>query len=212
VEHRPAVNDTVVLHDPSGREYPSRVEGLADGTLTVGRPLDLPPGRDLDLGAELLVSWKVKGGVAVLPTTLAGTRSEDGVGLWALTVLAPGWVEQRRRYVRVPATGAVFLRPGHVRSISPAVRGTLVDLSEGALRCTIEPAQVDQPVLGESIFACFTYGDLDLAIPARVDSRRSSTHQEGVTHLIVIFDEPNRDADALRKQIFTHQRRALRAP
>ncbi len=209
---RPGLNEPVTLHAQAGPEYRSRVEGLASELLTLAGPLDLPLEADHRPGTDWLVSWSVRGGVAVLPTQLVATHSEHGLGLWSLAVTGTGWVEQRRRFVRVPAFGRVSLRSREGGADDDAVPGTLVDISEGALRCSVDPAHAAAPLLDEKVLACFRFGDLEFAVPARVVSRRAAARHVAAELLVVLFDEPNRDADALRKQIFAQQRRAVRAP
>lgn len=199
-----------MLHDAAGRAHRSRVEGMADGVVTVARPLDLEADHDLGVGTAWQVSWNIQGGVAVLPTTVIATYLENGLGLWSLMINGVGWVEQRRRFVRVPAYSKVLLRPRSTESDLDPVQGTLVDLSEGALRCAVDKAHLDEPVLDEEILACFRFGEAEFSVPARVESRRDGVQPVPSSNLIVTFDEPNKDADALRKQIYAQQRRTVR--
>lgn len=210
MEVRPSINDTVLLHDAAGREYRSRVEALEGAVLTVARPLDLPAETDSEPRAEWFVTWGVAGGIAVLPTTHVATYVENHLGLWSLAVSGAGWIEQRREFVRVPAFGRVVLRPADEASEHGEVPGTLIDLSEGALRCSVDDTHAEDPTFDETVQACFRFGDGEFAVPGRVISRRAGEHRTGSLHLVVLFDEPNRDADALRKQIFALQRRTAR--
>ena len=59
--------------------------------------------------------------------------------------------------------------------------------------------------------ASFRFGDGHFAIPAHVDARRPSARPTDVVELVVRFDEPVVDADALRKEAFGQQVRTLRA-
>lgn len=200
-----------MLHDPTGREYRSRVEGVTATVVTVARPLDLLADQDTGTGTDWFVTWSIQGGIAFLPTRLVAVYAEHGLGLWSLAITGTGWVEQRRRFVRVPAFGRVILRPRDEESEAEPVPGTLVDLSEGALRCAVDHEHDQSPTLDGEVLACFRFGELEFTIPAHVTARRDGAHQTPTAHLIVLFDEPNRDADALRKQIFAQQRRTARS-
>lgn len=211
MDHRPSVNDPVVLRDHDHREYRSRVEDTGPDALTVARPLDLPADRDVGPGAELLVTWSCPRGIAVLPVRLVGTHTEGDLRLWSTAVLGAGWVEQRRRFVRVPASGPLTLRPRDDDPAVEAIAGTLIEISEGALRCVVEAGTADHLAYDEQVTAGFRFGDGEFAVPARIGVRRPGARPAELAELVVVFDEPVQDADALRKQIFAQQLLAVRA-
>lgn len=206
----PGINDPIMLRDSVDREYRSRVEGVEPGVLTVARPLDLPADHDLVPGADLLVTWSCARGIAVLPVRLAGAHTENALPLWSMAVTGTGWVEQRRRYVRVPASSRVTLLPGGEVPAGEASVGHLVDLSEGALRCTVDAAVADGLANDDEVTAAFRFGEGDFAIAARIGFRRQGARPREQAELVVVFDEPVHEGDALRRQIFAQQVRALR--
>jgi hypothetical protein len=57
----------------------------------------------------------------------------------------------------------------------------------------------------------FRLGEGVFAIPARVGLRRPGSRPAESIELVVVFDEPVRSADALRKEIFAQQLRNRRA-
>jgi hypothetical protein len=206
----PEINDPVVLRDDE-LEYRSRVEDLAPGLLTVARPLGLPAEHRYEPGVALQVSWSSPRGIAVLPTRLLETRIERGVALWLLEVAGDGWVEQRRRFVRVPVVGPVTL-VGRGDEPVEAVTVHLVDVSEGALRCTAAPGEAADALVEEvEVTARFRLGESDFAVPARILHRRPAAKPPENAELVVLFDEPVAAADALRKEIFAQQLRNRRA-
>jgi hypothetical protein len=206
----PEINDPVVLRDDE-LEYRSRVEDLAAGVLTVARPLDLPADHAYGAGSELQVTWSSPRGIAVLPTRIVETRIEQGLALWVLEVVRDGWIEQRRRFVRVPASGPVTLL-GRGEAPVPPVHGYLDDVSEGALRCTVEKSPTTEAlVLGVLVTARFRLGEGEFDVPGRILHRRASPPPARSTVLVVVFDEPVASADALRKEIFAQQLRNRRA-
>lgn len=209
---RPDINEPVVLRAADDREYRSRVEDVGPGVLTVARPHDLPAEGDFGPGAELMVTWGSARGVAILPTRLDASCAEGTVALWSLAVTGDGWVEQQRRFVRVPLAGAVTLGPRADRPEPTTVTGHLVDVSEGALRCTVDAATADELLADRvEVTAGFRFGDRDFTLAAHVESRRPAPHVADLAEVVVVFDEPVREADALRKQVYRQQLQARRA-
>jgi hypothetical protein len=211
VEVHPNVNDPVVLRDGADREFRSRVEDLGDNLLVVARPHDLPWDESFDTGTELSVAWAdARGGVTVLPTRILSGHTEGSLRLWSLVVTGPAYAQQRRRFVRVHAAGPVLLRPAEGNKADP-VSGSLVDVSEGAIRCTVRAGAADRFLTDRNeVVAEFSFGASDFAVPGRVEFLRPTARPAEVEELVVVFDEPVTDADALRKQVFAQQVRTLR--
>lgn len=208
MELHPDVNDPIVLRDHADREYPSRVEDLGEGLLVVARPHDLPADEEFGRGTDLNVVWADDDGVVtLLPTRLMAAHAEGPLPLWSLAVTGPAVREQRRRFVRVAASGPVTFRSPTDQN--KAVIGTLVDVSEGAVRCTVGAGAADGFMGAENeVIAEFRFGTADFAAPGRVEFLRPTKHPAELEELVVIFDE--KVADALRKQVFAQQRRALK--
>jgi len=211
VDPQPRVNDLVTLFDHDDREYRSRVEDVDGEVLTVARPLDLLADHRFDPGAELLVSWAASNGIAVLPVQLIAEHTESSVATWSLAPTRDGWIEQRRRYVRVPASGPLALRLRGGGHAVEALAGTLVDMSEGALRCVVDVA-LAEALESDLVQAGFRFGDQEFDIPGRIVFRRSGSQPTHVVQLVVLFDEPVREADQLRRQIFAQQLRSADRP
>lgn len=215
MEVHPNVNDPVVLRDGADREFRSRVEDLGDNLLVVARPHDLPWDEAFDTGTELSVAWAdARGGVTVLPTRILSGHTEGTLRLWSLVVTGPAHAQQRRRFVRVHAAGPVLLRPAEGDEVDEvdAVSGNLVDVSEGAIRCTVRAGAADRFLTDHpEVVAEFRFGASDFAVPGRVEFLRPTARPAEVEELVVVFDEPVTDADALRKQVFAQQVRTLRA-
>jgi c-di-GMP-binding flagellar brake protein YcgR len=212
VELHPNVNDPVVLRDHADREYRSRVEDLGDGLLVVAQPYDLPADEAFDTGTELSVTWADSGGgIMVLPTRIQAAHAEGTLRLLSLVVTGPASTDQRRRFVRAAAAGHVALRSAGSNE-TDAVTGSLIDVSEGAVRCAVGAGAADGFLAGRNeVIAEFRFGTVDFAVPGRVDFLRPTAHPAEFEELVVVFDEPVADADALRKQIFAQQVRTLRA-
>lgn len=124
-------------------EVPSRVEDLVTGVEAhdLGWPADIVwvacprYGGDVEIperGTACRLSWPTPVGLYELPTSFEG---RDMVGpavrAWRLRVRGPAVRAQRRRYVRVPWTGAVTIElPGPVAPPEPGTPGT--DRPDGA--------------------------------------------------------------------------------
>lgn len=210
----PVVNELVMLRDRDDREYQSRVEDLRPGLMIVAQPLDLAVDHTLDAGSDLLVMWHCPRGIAVLPVRITATYAEGALRLWSTTITGPGWVEQRRRFVRIPASGPVQLVPHGgehgLEAVPDPVPAKLIEISEGALRCTVTDAAFESLAEAGPVQAGFCFGDVDFSIPGHINIRRPGPHDDDPMQVVVEFDEPVKDADTLRKLIFAQQQRAVR--
>ena len=216
----PQVNDPVVLRDAEDRDYLSRVEDVRVGLLVVARPHDLPADGSVGPGREVDVVWSDGSGVSTaLPTRILAAHAEGRVELLSLAVTGPGVRLQRRQFVRAPASGTVVLRvaPDDVDATDDAdeaepVTGSLLDVSEAALRCTVPAGSADGFLArGERVVAEFRYGDADFTVTGRAEFLRPTENPAAFEQLVVVFDEPVAAGDALRKEIFAQEVRGLRA-
>jgi hypothetical protein len=300
----PGVNTLVRISvgagpEPDGpliaNDVPSRVEDLVAGAEAreLGWPGDVlwvaAPhyGGDVEIperGTSCHVSWPTPVGMFALPASFEG---RDLVGptvrAWRLRVRGPAARVQRRRYVRVPWTGAVTVqvldgagapdrgdgrgghdardghdvrgdhdartghdaradradradRAGHddragravpdgrdggavpdepegtgdgVPAGARALAGTMVDLSEGGIRCMLPPPQLPA---GQRIVVVFPVAGRILHCRARVVWTRACTTPVGTfAETGVAFDDPEEHGDLLRPVVFAEQRRARRA-
>jgi hypothetical protein len=204
VELHPEVGDPVVLRVQPEGEYRSRLESLGDGLLVVQRPSGLPVGATFGPGTELDVAWAdADGAIRVLPTRILAAHAEGTMPLWSLIVSGPASVDQRRRFVRVAAAGPVALRPVEGGG---AVTGNLVDVSEGAVRCTVRAGAADRFLTGDNqVVAEFHFGTGDFAVGGRVEFLRPTTRPAELEDVVVLFDEPVAEVDELRAQLVAQQ-------
>lgn len=205
MEQRPKVHDPVLLRDSAGRQYPSRVENLGQGLVVVAQPSALPDDEPFGNGTELSVAWAESDDVVtVLPTRILAAHADGPLQLWSLLVTGPAIVEQRRRVERVVVAGPVVLRPPGGDEAT-AVTGSLVDISEKAVRCTVGTGSADGFLSDRNeVVAEFSIGTAGFAVPGRVEFVRATKHPTRFEELVVLFDEPVADADALRKHLFAH--------
>lgn len=206
MEHRPKVHDAVVLRDHAGRQFASRVENLGEGLVVVAEPANLSENESFSNGTDLDVAWaEADDLVTVLPTRILATHVDGALTLWSLIVTGPASNERRRRVERVEATGPVVLRsPGDDETAG--VVGSLIDLSERAVRCSVRTGSADGFLSDRNeVVAEFSVGTADFAIPGRVEFARATKRPTELEEVVVLFDEPVADVDALRKHLFAQQ-------
>jgi hypothetical protein len=206
VEQRPRVYDPVLLRDRAGRQYASRVENLGEGLVVVAQPTGMPDADAFGNGTELDVAWAESGdAVTVLPTRILAKHADGALQLWSLLVTGPAIVEHRRRVERVVATGPVVLRPPGGDE-GAAVTGSLVDVSEQAVRCSVAAGSADRFLSGRNeVAAEFSIGAASFTMPGRVEFVRATKHPTQFEELVVVFDDALADIDALRKHLFAQE-------
>ena len=210
MEQHPDLGDPIVLRDPEGREHPSTVRDLGNGLLVVAQPRDLPADEALGTGTDVTVTWADPDGVVlVLPTRILAVHGDGPVPRWSLAVTGPASTQQRRRSERTAASGPVAIRTVGDQQ-SHAVTGSLVDVSEGGVRCEVAAGSADRLLMGPpEVVAEFRLGTIDFAVPGRVEFLRPTANPARLEDLVVVFDEPVSDVGALRKEVFALQVRAL---
>jgi c-di-GMP-binding flagellar brake protein YcgR len=213
VEQHPNIDDPVVLRDDADRGFRSRVTDLGNGLLVVLQPADLPGGDAYGTGTPLSVAWEDEsGGVTLLPTRILTAHAEGERQLWSLVVAGPAYARQRRRSERVAATGPVKIRPA-VGKKSDTVTGSLADVSEGGVRCTVGAGAADRLLTShDEVIAEFRLGGTDFAVPGRVEFLRPAAHPAQFENAVVVFDEPVAQAEALRTQVLAQQEQTPSTP
>lgn len=211
MDRHPETGDPVTLRDPDGREYVSRVQALGNGLVVVARPRDLPADDALAAGTAVDVAWAdADGVVTVLPTRILAAHAAGDLPVWSLAVTGPAFNEQRRRSDRVAATGPVVVRAATAKR--GGVRGALVDVSEGGVRCAVAAGTADQFVAGRAdVVAEFRLGSVDFAIPGRVEFLRATRHPAQLEEMVVVFDDSATDAAELRAQVAVLEAESLQS-
>ncbi|PSO46836.1 MAG: hypothetical protein BRC32_06045 [Actinobacteria bacterium QS_8_72_14] len=126
---------TLPGHDTGLR---SRVEEVNDDELVIAAPVEAATVAPLPLGGEAELSWSSDRGLHRLSVQLRQrlARSQR----WRVGVVAPPERDQRRFGYRVPVMSSLDVRLGGIWH-----RVSLVDLSDGGLRCLVSPeADVDE--------------------------------------------------------------------
>lgn len=208
----PSLNQPVRLRDESGHEHASRVEGVADGVLTLGRPLDLPADSALGVGSPLEVSWTEATGAFDRVVEIVAATREGAVALWQTRPVGPAMRTQRRAHVRVALGQPMTLTLERLGT----VRALLVDLSEGGVRCRVDardstgatddehPAPLAE---GEQGGVSFTLQGVDFDLPATV---YRAVPDGTAVDLVLRLDVTERQATEVRRALFAEQVRLRR--
>ena len=200
----PGVNTLIrVQCTRDGQLHRSRVEALDGDGLLIAAPHAAGDPALPYVGDDLVLQWGSARGRCALPVRferLEGAR----VLVWRLTARGVVQLTQRREYARASTQGTVTLVPA--TDAAAPVTGSVVDISEGGLRCLLPAGQVMTGVPVEV--------GLDLddeAVPdvsgevLRVDAS-SKEHDEVVLVLVPTAQQ----ADAIRRHVYARQRHERR--
>lgn len=204
----PEVGTAVVLVHLDANSYPSRVEDVAGDRLTVGMPTDLLAVEPYEPGAVFELTWTRPSGIHILPVALVGTRTEQRIRLWDLSVVEEGWVDQRREYVRVPISGSVAVGAG-----ATALRGSLADLSEAAMQCVLDVAYDDPRLTVGNRMDCQLIVQGECLLMVGIVESAGPGDKPDQSRVVMRLEVSEQEADRLRKQVFAaqlEQRRAQR--
>lgn len=212
------------LPDGASAEVPSRVCDLEDldgiQCVVVDRP-DLSslaePGTFPREDEELTLLWaRPSDRIQLRVTAVAGNRSYGPV--WVLTPSAAATRQQRREFFRIPLNLAAVLTPvvdeagaeetpaEDARAEEPAVRATLVEVSEGgAVIC----CEAGLPEVGTLVGLSFTLQDKTITADAEV--LRHTVLPTGRPSAALRFLDPAAYGDDIRRFAFAEQRTRARS-
>lgn len=117
--------------------HPSRVEGAAGDNLIIAAP-SKPHTEQIPLPNDsrtFVVGWR-EGNGSKQVRVQALSEADDEVPTWTIQAVAPPETVQRRAFVRANWDAEITL---YLPTLDGAVTGTIVDISEGGVRCTIPP-------------------------------------------------------------------------
>jgi c-di-GMP-binding flagellar brake protein YcgR len=196
----PKINSLVRIEMREGQYIPSRVEAVDGNLYTVGRPSYSGDLEVADPGTEMAMIWFSERGVYGVPARLV-TQHRDRIPVWQIEITGEVELKQRRKFVRVPFVAPVTLAVG--KDAENAVEGTLVDLSEGGIRCVLRSA------VREDIVAV-TIDDDESPITVSGWIVRVTPQADGSQHVVVVFDPSPGDADRIRRLVMREQLRLRR--
>jgi hypothetical protein len=179
---------------------PSLVEDILAGEILLAAPLDLAEGLEPEKGERLLIMWEDVAGPHTLPCSFAATVPRE-LPQWRVQPDGVARDDQRRRHVRAATEGAVTIIRDH-----QALPGTLLDLSEGGLRCRLDDADAVVGV-GDLVSCVLRLGLKELDLRGRVGQVHLEIGEPRVL-AISFLDVSLTQADELRRHVFAEQARA----
>lgn len=198
---RPPIGLEVTLEQASGAALAAEVTGY-DGFDVLLSPSDTvdeappagPETAPCDVPVVATLSWTTDRGLFRAPVT--ATRSH---GRWRVSFQAQADRIQRRGFARLPMGTPMTL--SHERG---TMRGTLVDVSEAALRARLDTDQ--QPALhpGDSVRAAFTLHHTGFMLRGTVLREQPSEVAEAV-EVVIMLEIPARTANDLRRNVVFEQ-------
>jgi hypothetical protein len=143
------------------------------------------------------------------------SRREGAIRLWDVDVAGRISFEQRRAYVRTTATGAVSMRWSldAASETEAEIFGSLEDLSEAALRFRCHDHHLNAHTLvGTTVQMSLHMRGAEFELPAevlRVNRAVPSSADRGPApwQIVLLFTNPGRSADDLRRIVFREQLR-----
>jgi PilZ domain len=185
----PGAGQSVTLVDHDGREHRSELHDPAEaGRLTMLRPPGLASGVTVLIGAEMTMTWPLGANmVGQIPTRLAAIRRTGEDQFWDLEPLGEPLPIQRRAHPRVPVSTPVTV--SQILELAAPRRsvGMLVDLSELAVRCSLDTTEIWATRRGTQLRVSFQLDGLDVDLAGRVISAALTADRREV---VVRFDQP----------------------
>lgn len=179
---------------------PAIVEDVTDTDLLLGAPLDLAEGQEPAAGERLLIMWEDASGPHTLPASFAAVVPRE-LPQWRVKPDGLARGDQRRRHVRAATDGvATIIRD---QSANP---GTLLDVSEGGLRCRLTNAEAIVGV-GDLVSCIFKAGRRELDLRGRVVQVHLDLGEPRVL-AVSFLDLTGSQSDELRRHVFAEQSRA----
>jgi hypothetical protein len=191
----PEAGQPVIIRDGDGREHRSQViESPAVDRLTLARPLDLVSGAPLLVGDSMTLSWSLGAGLAgLVEARLIAMRRINDEPVWDAQLDGEISQVQRRAHIRAPAEGSITVSQ-ILDADNPVVGrsavGALVDVSETALRCTLDSTEIWATRRNTAVRMEFQLGDeTPIGLTGHVISGPSNLNEPRRV-VIVIFDQP----------------------
>lgn len=192
----PAIN-TLLYVMVNEMSYRSRVENVAGQTLTIAAPmgrgdLELP-----DPGSELAVFWVSSSGRFVMPVRLDG-RYREPVPHWIVTSIGEPARKSRRRFVRGVYNGTVEIQIVANDDRHGQAVGTVVDISEGGLRCTTPPFDL---LPGDRVCVTVDLAGQRVNLSGSVLTVRGTETPKGLD-VVIVYEPPESAAQVIRRYVF----------
>lgn len=194
----PALGCYVAIVD-GDHSCPSHVIGVDGYLLTLGLPAGyeeyLPPGRN----ALITLRWAGRRGRYTAPGRFVSAEFE-GRAIWVVEALGTVEVEQGRQVSRATAHGVVHLGPAEP-TVGVVLRGRLVDISEGGMRCQLAGTGVDP---GQEVTIRLMLDERLVAVRGTIVRMEPGVDENGV-EVAVRFEPDEVQAQAIRRYVLHRQ-------
>ncbi|WP_017936247.1 PilZ domain-containing protein [Nocardioides sp. Iso805N] len=147
-----------------------------------------------DVPIDATMVWTTERGLFRAPVT----ASPDG-DRWRVAVHAQAARTQRREYVRLPMGTPMTLSHD-----GGPIRGTLIDLSEAALRARLRLRHLPLLRPGDTVRAAFTLHHTGFMLRGTVLREQSSGEPDSVD-VVIMLDIPPRTANDIRRNVVFEQ-------
>lgn len=202
----PPINGLLHIEVSGNLTFRSRVEDIDGTVFSLAAPIGAG---DLELpepGADLGLVWLEPGKRWSMPVRLLAV-SRGIPSVWKVEPTGPADLSSRRNFVRGGGGGAAVVR----RTTPPITEdvGTIVDVSEGGVRCRMPTGDFVQQ---DSVRVQLAIGDRILEVPGAVLSVRPN-REEHCLDVVVTYELKEAEASIIRRHIFAwelEQRRRAR--
>ncbi len=146
------------------------------------------------IGTRVAIAWWVREGEHVAVARIVSVAGET-IPKWVLRAEGPAHVAQNRDFVRVDMVGRITLD-----AIGMVADATMLDLSEGGMRCTVKPHQ--RLNKGQTVETTLSLGNEQVPVKAEI-MRATDRHDPPRIELGLRFvDMSERSNDAIRRYVF----------
>jgi len=197
VSSRPPIGADVALERAGSAWLAARVTGRdGDHDLLAVASVDGPGTAEMgtSAGREVTMSWTTERGAfrAAVSVAIDGSRARARVRASATRT-------QRRGYARIPMDTQVTLAHD-----SGTAQGTLIDLSEAALRMRLPQPGALMLEPGDEVRSAFTLHHTGFMLRGIV-LREQASGEPGTIDVVVMLDIPARTANDLRRNVVFEQ-------
>ncbi|WGL50537.1 PilZ domain-containing protein [Nocardioides sp. BP30] len=195
---RPALGLVVVVERAGASWLEAEVTGYDgfDVLLTVCDEESVDPATmpDAEVPIDATMVWTTERGLFRAPVT----ASPDG-DRWRVAVHTQAARTQRREYVRLPMGTPMTLSHD-----AGTIRGTLIDLSEAALRARLLRRHLPLLTPGDTVRAAFTLHHTGFMLRGTVLREQGNGEPDSVD-LVLMLDIPPRTANDIRRNVVFEQ-------
>jgi len=203
----PLINAAVEFRAPDGTVVSARIAFVAEAYAAVERPAD-HPAEDVPSGALYDLMWPAPNGVNIQPVSVTERPGRGGTLIWEAAEAGEHRLEQRRAYVRVSLTAPMTVTDLADQAGGRPEDAVLLDVSEAALRCSVQGERWEQMENGSPVQVLLTVDETPFSTRGTVLRTRKEEGDPAV-EVIVMFDADAAFTAGMRRAVFAEQRRIL---